>query len=156
MSIKTLFAFLAGAVGFLLAAAAVWFYLAVRVAKEGGSSPPLVADRVGAILFACAFGAALASAGVTYVSIRQQAKRPLNAFLPLFLMYVLPFFGTFAILFAAHSQLHSMQFSDDGEPQSPWGYLVICGLPVVVGNFAGAKIVAWFGEPAHEPEAEST
>jgi hypothetical protein len=154
MKLKTLFALLAGAAGFFLAAAAVWLYLAVRVVQEGGNQPEIVPDRVAAILFSLAIGSALATAGFTYVSLRRRERRPLAGIIPFFVMMVIPFTASFALLFIAYSQLHSMQFTDRGEPVSLWGYLLICGLPVVVGLVVGVKLEGWFPAPKEQNEKD--
>lgn len=144
MRLKVIFAFFAGAAGFFACTAVVWLYLSMRVLNEGISPPKIVSDRAAAILFSLAFGSALSCGAFIYMRIRELSGRPLRKLFKFIFTMIIPFFGTFALLFIAHSQLPSMQFSDSGKPFSPWGYLFICGLPVVVGIFIGAKIEDWF------------
>ncbi len=151
---KAVFAFFVGALGLLSAAAVIWFYLAVRTLKEGGSNPPLVADRVAAILFSLALGTALACAASTYFMGRNQSKKPTNGNAEFAITIALPFIVTFACLFIAHSQLPSLQFTNDGEYVSPWGMLIICPLPVVAGVIISLFLEAQLGSPAPQDETE--
>lgn len=154
MKIKIVISIVAGVAGFLILSTLVWIYLSVNTLKSGGNQPDLEMDRVAGILLPLAIGCAVASAGWLFFRMRQIEKRPLKTYYNFVLVLLLPFIVSFSLLIIAYYSLPTMQITNSGEPVSQWGYLLISGLPVVVGLFIGMFLESLFFPEKNDSDKE--
>lgn len=130
-----------GAAAFLLAALAVWFFLAVRSAAEGGHSGGFQPDIAAIVLTVLAFGASVSCAAWGILGDLRRQNRMKKVLPILVLVFVVPFVATFLAFVVAHVVFPILQVDRHGRPQDIWGYLLMSGLPVVVGGIVGFKLV---------------
>jgi hypothetical protein len=134
-----------GFAAFLACVFVVWLYLATRTAQSGGSGPPLQANRALVVILPLAVGSAVACGGTCWFNLRLRTPARDSIVTMAMLMVVAPVAVSFGLLCAAQALVPGMRPA--GAPVLDWSYLIVCGLPVVVGVAAAYKFEDWFWPP---------